>query len=138
MDFRQIFAARAVSRRLEPAFRHPLSGVIPRESGGSSNLRRCGVLDPRFRGDDTAGSPSERFNLTGNRSNLRKARHAKGLLQETLAHDAGVARRYLSRIETGGTWVGMEIIVKLAAVLEVRPADLLQEPEPPRRGRRCE
>jgi transcriptional regulator with XRE-family HTH domain len=67
-------------------------------------------------------------------TNLRKARHAKGLSQEELAYDAGVARRYLSRIETGTTWVGLEIIVKLAAVLDVRPADLLQEP--PRRGRR--
>jgi hypothetical protein len=28
-------------------------GVIPRESGGSSNPRRCGVLDPRFREDDS-------------------------------------------------------------------------------------
>ena len=50
-------------------FRHSCA-VIPRESGGSSNPRRCGVLDPRFRGDDTTGSPSERFNLTGNRYRL--------------------------------------------------------------------
>ncbi len=67
-------------------------------------------------------------------TNLRKARHAKGLSQEALAADSGVARRYVSRIETGATWVGLEVIVKLATVLEVTPAELLQEP--PRRGRR--
>jgi transcriptional regulator with XRE-family HTH domain len=69
-------------------------------------------------------------------ANLRNARHAKGLSQEALPHDAGVASRYLPRIETGGTWVGLEIIVKLAGVLEVEPADLLKIP--PRRGRRAE
>jgi transcriptional regulator with XRE-family HTH domain len=69
-------------------------------------------------------------------ANLRNARHAKGLSQEALAHDASIARRYLSRIETGGTWVGLEIVVKLAAALEVEPADLLKLP--PRRGRRAE
>jgi transcriptional regulator with XRE-family HTH domain len=67
-------------------------------------------------------------------TNLRKARHEKGLSQEALAHDAGVARRYLSRIETGTTWVGLEIIVKLATVLEVEPAELLRLP--PKKVRR--
>jgi hypothetical protein len=48
-------------------------GVIPRESGGSSDLRRCGVLDPRFR-DAFAGMTPESvasvlsFHFTGMRS----------------------------------------------------------------------
>lgn len=67
-------------------------------------------------------------------TNLRKARHAKGLSQEALAADADVDRRYLSDIELGKTSVGIDIIVRLAEVLEVRPAELLQEP--PRRSRR--
>ena len=67
-------------------------------------------------------------------TNLRKARHAKGLSQEALAWDARMDRTHLSEIEGAKTWVGLEIIVKLAQVLEVRPADLLQEP--PRRSRR--
>jgi transcriptional regulator with XRE-family HTH domain len=66
--------------------------------------------------------------------NVVRARRAKGLSQEALAWEAGVNRSYMAKIETAKTWVGLEIIVKLAAVLEVRPADLLEEP--PRRGRR--
>ncbi len=67
-------------------------------------------------------------------TNLRRLRHARGFSQEALAHDADVDRRYLSKIETGGTWVGLEIVGKLAAVLKVEPAELLRLP--PRRPRR--
>jgi hypothetical protein len=45
-----------------------------------------------------------------------------------------VNRSYLSKVEKGATYVGPEIIGKLAAVLEVEPAELLRWP--PRRGRR--
>jgi transcriptional regulator with XRE-family HTH domain len=68
-------------------------------------------------------------------ANLRRIRHAKGLSQEALAHEAGVNRTYMSKIERGGTWVGLEIIDKLASVLEVEPAELLRLP-PTRRRRR--
>jgi transcriptional regulator with XRE-family HTH domain len=67
-------------------------------------------------------------------TNVRKLRRAKGLSQEGLAWEAGVNRSYMAKIETGATWVGLEIIVKLAAVLEVEPAELLRLPS--RRGRR--
>jgi transcriptional regulator with XRE-family HTH domain len=67
-------------------------------------------------------------------TNVRKLRLAKGLSQEGLAWEAGVNRSYMAKIETGATWVGLEIIVKLAAVLEVEPAELLRLPS--RRGRR--
>jgi len=40
----------------------------------------------------------------------------------------------MSKIETGATRVGLKIIGKLAAVLEVEPAELLRLP--PRRQRR--
>ena len=43
-------------------------------------------------------------------------------------------RTYMSKIEKGATWVGLEIIGKLATVLEVEPAELLRLP--PRRRRR--
>jgi transcriptional regulator with XRE-family HTH domain len=66
-------------------------------------------------------------------SNLRKLRHARGLSQEDLAHQANVNRTYMSRIEKGGTWVGLEIIGKLSTVLEVEPAELLKLPK--RRGK---
>jgi transcriptional regulator with XRE-family HTH domain len=61
-------------------------------------------------------------------ANLRRLRHAKGLSQEDLAHEADVNRTYMSKIEKGGTWVGLEIIGKLAAVLEVEPAEFLKLP----------
>jgi transcriptional regulator with XRE-family HTH domain len=67
-------------------------------------------------------------------TNLRRLRHAKGLSQENLAYEADVNRSYMSKVEKGETWVGLEIIGKLATVLEVEPAELLRSP--PRRLRR--
>lgn len=61
-------------------------------------------------------------------TNLRKARHARGISQETLAADAGVDRRYLSDVELGKTSTGLDFIVKLAAVLDVEPYELLKPP----------
>jgi len=68
-------------------------------------------------------------------ANLRRLRHAKGLSQEELAYEAEVNRTYLSRLEKGGFYVGLEIIWKLAAVLEVEPAELLRLPPRGRRAR---
>jgi transcriptional regulator with XRE-family HTH domain len=61
-------------------------------------------------------------------TNLRRLRHAKGLSQEDLAHDADVNRSYMSRLERGGTYVGLEIIGRLAEVLEVEPREFLRMP----------
>jgi transcriptional regulator with XRE-family HTH domain len=66
-------------------------------------------------------------------TNVRKMRRAKGYSQEGLAWEAGVNRSYMAKIETGQTWVGTEILVKLAAVLEIEPHELLKPP--PRKGR---
>jgi len=67
-------------------------------------------------------------------ANLRRLRHAQGLSQEALAHEADVNRTYMSKLEKGGSYPGLEIIGKLASVLEVEPADLLKLP-PKKRGR---
>jgi transcriptional regulator with XRE-family HTH domain len=67
-------------------------------------------------------------------ANLRRLRHAKGLSQEDLAHEAGVNRTYMSKLERGGSYPGLEIIGKLAAVLAVEPAEFLKLP--PKRGAR--
>jgi len=61
-------------------------------------------------------------------ANLRRLRHAKGVSQEVLAHEAGVNRSYMSRLESGASYPGLEIIGKLAVVLEVEPAELLKLP----------
>jgi transcriptional regulator with XRE-family HTH domain len=58
-------------------------------------------------------------------NNLRRLRHARGISQEDLAHDAGINRSYMSKLERAATYPGLEIIAKLATVLEVEPAELL-------------
>lgn len=61
-------------------------------------------------------------------ANLRRLRHAKGLSQEGLAYEAGVNRTYMSKLEKGGTFVGLEIIGKLAKALDVEAAEFLKLP----------
>jgi transcriptional regulator with XRE-family HTH domain len=62
-------------------------------------------------------------------SNLRRFRHAKGISQEDLAYEADVNRTYLSKLEKGVSYPGLEIVAKLADALEVEPAELLMRPE---------
>lgn len=56
-------------------------------------------------------------------TNLRRIRHRKGLSQEQLAYEADIDRAYVSRVERGATYVGLEIIGKLAEVLDVEPLE---------------
>ena len=65
-------------------------------------------------------------------ANLRRARHAKGVSQEDLAHEAGINRSYMSKLEKGASYPGLEIIAKLATVLGCEPTDLIRLP--PRQG----
>jgi transcriptional regulator with XRE-family HTH domain len=67
-------------------------------------------------------------------ANLRRLRHAKGLSQDDLAYEAEISRSYLSQLEKGAFYASLKIIGKLAAVLEVEPAELLKLP-PGRRAR---
>jgi transcriptional regulator with XRE-family HTH domain len=67
-------------------------------------------------------------------ANLRRARHARGFSQEDLAYTADVDRTYVSKLERGASNVGIDIIEKLAKVLEVEPAELLKLPA--QRGKR--
>ena len=61
-------------------------------------------------------------------ANLRRLRHAKGISQEDLAHQAGINRSYMSKLEKGASYPGLEIIAKLSTVLNVEPAELLRMP----------
>ena len=61
-------------------------------------------------------------------TNLRRLRHAKGMSQDDLAYEAEVSRSYLSQLEKGAFYASLKIVGKLAAVLEVEPADLLRLP----------
>jgi len=62
-----------------------------------------------------------------------RLRHAKGISQEGLAHEAGINRTYVSKLEKGTSYAGLEIIAKLATVLEVEPSELITLParQPP-------
>jgi transcriptional regulator with XRE-family HTH domain len=53
-------------------------------------------------------------------TNLSRLRHAKSISQEHLAYEAGINRTDLSKLE-GRQLSGLEIIAKLATVLEVEP-----------------
>ena len=61
-------------------------------------------------------------------ANLRRLRHERGISQENLAHEADVNRTYISKLEKGVSFAGLEIIGKFAAVLQVEPAELLALP----------
>jgi transcriptional regulator with XRE-family HTH domain len=67
-------------------------------------------------------------------ANLRRFRHAKGISQEDLAYEADVNRTYVSKLEKGVSYPGLEIIAKLADALGIEPAELLVLP--PRKGKR--
>ncbi|WP_375763905.1 helix-turn-helix domain-containing protein [Bradyrhizobium sp. Pha-3] len=71
-------------------------------------------------------------------TNLRRIRHSRKLSQEQLAHDAGIDRAYMSRVERAVTWVGLEIIGKLADVLEVDPVEFFRRPSRPTSRKKTE
>ncbi|HEU0018517.1 MAG TPA: helix-turn-helix transcriptional regulator [Methyloceanibacter sp.] len=58
--------------------------------------------------------------------NLRKARNARGLSQEALAYEAGIDRTYISALERGVYSATIDMVGKLAAVLEIEPSVLLE------------
>ena len=61
--------------------------------------------------------------------NLRHMRSARGLSQETLAVDAGVAAPYLSGIERGARNPTVDVLDRLATALGVEVDALLRAPE---------
>jgi len=59
-------------------------------------------------------------------SNVVRLRNERGWSQEALAHEAGVNRSYMSGVEKGGPYVGLEVFGKIAEALQVEPAELLK------------
>ena len=64
--------------------------------------------------------------------NLRNARAAKRLSQEALAYEAEVDRTYISALERGVYSATIDMVDKLARVLNVEASALLQRPTKPR------
>lgn len=56
---------------------------------------------------------------------IRKIRKAHGLSQEELAEKANISTTHMSHIETGNTKLSLPVLVDIAAALEVRTDDLL-------------
>jgi transcriptional regulator with XRE-family HTH domain len=59
-------------------------------------------------------------------ANLARERRARGLSQEALAEAAGLHRTYVGSVERAERNLALDNIEKLAAALEVEPADLLR------------
>lgn len=59
--------------------------------------------------------------------NLRAIRKSKGFSQERLAHEAGIDRSYLGRIERGEVNVTLEKIYLLANCLFCPPRELMPD-----------
>ena len=59
---------------------------------------------------------------------IRKIRKAHGLSQEELAEKVNISTTHMSHIETGNTKLSLPVFVDIAAALEVRLDDLLDNP----------
>ena len=60
-------------------------------------------------------------------ANIRRLRKAKGLTQEQLAHEAGMAMRYVAGVERGEENPSLRYLVKIAEALGTEPAALLEK-----------
>ncbi|MBZ9737119.1 helix-turn-helix transcriptional regulator [Mesorhizobium sp. CA18] len=60
--------------------------------------------------------------------NLRALRRARGLSQEELAHRAGIDRTYISALERNVYNASIDVVDRLAEVLDVDIAELLKRP----------
>ena len=98
---------------------------LERLAPGRDQIGEVGDIVSESPGDFISVHPGD---FVGIRTNLRRIRHEKGFSQEVLAHEAGVNRTYMSKLEKGDTWAGLEIMVRLSTVLGIEPADLLQPP----------
>ena len=67
--------------------------------------------------------------------NLRKARNAKGLSQEALAHEANIDRTYVSALERSEYSATIVMVDKLARALGIEASALLQRPTRSRQRR---
>lgn len=59
--------------------------------------------------------------------NVLRQRKALGLSQEELAHQAGMDRTWLSKLETTKAAVSIDVIEKVARALATDPSELLKK-----------
>ena len=58
---------------------------------------------------------------------IRKCRKAHGLSQEELAEKVSISTTHMSHIETGNTKLSLQVLVDIAAALNVRTDDLIYD-----------
>lgn len=58
--------------------------------------------------------------------NIKALRHARGLSQEELAHRADLDRTYISALERCVYAASIDVVARIAAVLDVEPEELLR------------
>lgn len=68
--------------------------------------------------------------------NLRRIRALRELSQEALALEAGVERTYIGLLEREKSSPTIDMVAKLARVLEVDPSELIKGSRPTRNRRR--
>lgn len=61
--------------------------------------------------------------------NLRRLRTERGISQETLAADAGVSRAHMSELERKNASATVDLLDRLAVVLEVPLVEFFKEPD---------
>jgi transcriptional regulator with XRE-family HTH domain len=61
---------------------------------------------------------------------IRTARLISGMTQKQLAEKAGIAQAHLSRLEAGKGEIYVSQLKKIAKVLKVKPADIMDKPKP--------
>ncbi len=66
---------------------------------------------------------------------MRRRRQANDLPQEALAHEADVDRTYISSLERGIYAATIDMVGKLAEVLDVEPDELLRRGSKSARGK---
>ena len=62
-------------------------------------------------------------------TNLRRLRHAKSMSQEELADRAGINRNYVGMLEREQHAATIDMLEKLAVVLEADPVELFRRDE---------
>ncbi|PZO03583.1 MAG: XRE family transcriptional regulator [Alphaproteobacteria bacterium] len=60
--------------------------------------------------------------------NIRKAREARGLPQDELAHLAEIHTTYLSGVENGRRNITLNVLERIASALGMSPAELVSRP----------
>lgn len=58
---------------------------------------------------------------------LRRSRDTAGLSQQELADSVGIAKSYISSLELGYRAPNLNLLVKIAHALNVRPGELVDE-----------